>query len=104
MFPPLFDWCNSNGDSEVSTEELINCSKKGADYFDMPDDYQHFIYKFAEKYWHLVDQDNSGSLSYDEYRYTMAGFSAVDAGLIIKVRKSIFFSFPVITTRLLRRF
>merc|ERR1712137_1120457 len=73
MFPPLFDWCNSNGDSEVSSEELINCSKKGADYFDMPDDYQMYIYKFAQKYWHLVDQDNSGSLNFDEYKYTMAG-------------------------------
>merc|ERR1712168_1459146 len=66
MFPPLFDWCNSNGDSEVSSEELINCSKKGADYFDMPDDYQNYIYKFASKYWHLVDQDNSGSMGFDE--------------------------------------
>merc|ERR1712126_511257 len=28
MFPPLFDWCNSNGDSEVSSEELINCSRR----------------------------------------------------------------------------
>merc|ERR1712126_632019 len=84
MFPPLFDWCNSNGDSEVSSEELINCSKKGADYFDMPDDYQNYVYKFASKYWHLVDQDNSGSLNFDEYKYTMAGFASVDAGLIIK--------------------
>ena len=87
MFPPLFDWCNSNGDSEISSEELVNCSKKGAEYFDMPDDYQNYIYKFGQKYWHLVDQDNSGSLNYDEYKYTMAGFAAVDAGLIIKVRK-----------------
>merc|ERR1711962_501881 len=84
IFPPLFDWCNSNGDSEVSSEELINCSSKGADYFDMPDDYQQFIYKFAQKYWHLVDQDNSGSLNYDEYKYTIAGFAAIDASLILK--------------------
>merc|ERR1712176_800890 len=73
----------SNGDSEVSSEELINCSAKGADYFDMPDDYQNYIYKFGQKYWHLVDQDNSGSLNYDEYKYTMAGFAAIDARVIL---------------------
>ena len=93
LFPPLFDWCNSNGDSEISSEELINCSKKGADYFDMPDDYQNYIYKFAQKYWHLVDQDNSGSLNFDEYKYTSAGFAAVDASLIIKVGKLNFMIF-----------
>ena len=52
----------------------------------MPNDYQAFIHKFVQKYWHLVDVDNSGSLNFDEYKYTMAGFAAVDAGLIIKVK------------------
>merc|ERR1711962_660303 len=28
IFPPLFDWCNSNGDSEVSSEELIIARRK----------------------------------------------------------------------------
>ena len=51
----------------------------------MPNDYQAYIHKFVQKYWHLVDVDNSGSLNFDEYKYTMAGFAAVDAGLIIKV-------------------
>lgn len=53
----------------------------------MPDDMPMYIYKFAQKYWHLVDEDQSGSLNFDEYRYTMAGFAAVDASVIIKVRK-----------------
>ena len=51
----------------------------------MPNDYQAYIHKFVQKYWHLVDVDNSGSLNFDEYKYTMAGFAAIDAGLIIKV-------------------
>ena len=85
IFPPLFDWCNSNGDSEISSEELINGSQKISDYFDVPNDNQAYIHKFVQKYWHLVDVDNSGSLNFDEYKYTMAGFAAIDAGLITKV-------------------
>ena len=52
----------------------------------MPNDYQAYIHKLVQKYWHLVDVDNSGSLNFDEYKYTMAGFAAVDAGLLIKVK------------------
>ena len=48
-----------------------------------------FKHKFVQKYWHLVDLDNSGSLSFDEYKYMMAGFAAVDAGLVLKVRFAI---------------
>ena len=32
----------------------------------------------------MVDQDGSGGLNYDEYKYTIAGFASVDAGLLIK--------------------
>ena len=58
----------SNADSEISSEELINGSNKIANYFDMPDEYQDYIHKFVQKYWYLVDQDNSGSLNFDEYK------------------------------------
>ena len=51
----------------------------------VPNDYQAYIHKLVQKYWHLVDVDNSRSLIFDEYKYTIAGFAAVDAGLIIKV-------------------
>ena len=45
IFPPLFDWCNPNGDSEISSEELINGSQKISDYFDVPNDYQaHMVW------------------------------------------------------------
>ena len=43
--------------------------------------------KFAQNYWHLVDQDNSGSLTLDEYKYTLAGLALVNAQGQIKVRK-----------------
>ena len=44
---------------------------------------QGFLYNFGAKYWNVVDQDGSGSLSYDEYKYTMAGFAAIDARVIL---------------------
>ena len=43
--------------------------------------------KFAQNYWHLVDQDNSGSLNFDEYKNTLAGFFIIDAKDVIKVRR-----------------
>merc|ERR1711970_1200298 len=45
---------------------------------------QSFLYDFGVKYWDTVDQDGSGGLNYDEYRYTMGGFAAVDARVILK--------------------
>merc|ERR1711915_116086 len=42
-----------------------------------------FLYNFGVKYWALVDQDNSNGLNYDEYKYTMAAFAAVDARVIL---------------------
>ena len=45
---------------------------------------QGFLYNFGAKYWNVVDQDGSGSLSYDEYKYTMAAFAATDAQVILK--------------------
>ena len=124
-FLPLFDWCNSNGDSEVDREELIDCSMKGSEYFeyfdDMPNKYMHeymhklrknYIYTLVRRYWRLIDNEYSSmsyswssyslSLSFDEFKYTMAGLASVDAGLILKVRKKYFLSCPVETKRLLR--
>ena len=46
---------------------------------------QSFLYDFGVKYWNVVDQDGSGGLNYDEYKYTMGGFAAVDARVILKV-------------------
>jgi len=71
---------------------MINCSSKHADdYFDLPDSYlqyeQKWMNKFVQKYWHLVDQDNSGSLNLDEFKYTMGGLALVNAQGLIKVRK-----------------
>ena len=99
-----------NGDSEISSEELITASRRINADLDVnlvsnptllqaqtfmnqgPNDHESIIYKFVQKYWYLVDLDNSGSLSFDEYKYMMAGFAAVDSGLILKVRLDIIFS------------
>ena len=121
IFTPFFDWCNSNEDSEVDREEFIDCSKKGSEYFqyfdDMPwhgmdmswysrrnstGEYKNYINSLVGNYRRLVDDGyyngytfNPLSLSFDEFKYTMAGLASVDAGLILKVRllSQIFFYF-----------
>ena len=85
IFSPLFDACDSDTDSVISREELSTGNQKISDYFHIPKFYQKYYRKFVNKYWHLMDNDNSGSLNFDEYKNTIAGFAMVDAGLILKV-------------------
>merc|ERR1712099_173969 len=67
---PLWNFCNANADA--------------AEYVGMSEATQNFLYDFGVKYWNVVDQDGSGGLDYDEYKYTMGGFAAVDARVILK--------------------
>merc|ERR1712088_270631 len=60
-----------NGDGSISSSELTSCASNAAN-------------DVGAKYWNAVDQDGNGSLNYNEYKYTMAGFAAVDARVIIK--------------------
>merc|ERR1712136_437419 len=76
---PLWNFCNADGDAEITSAELTACAKTAAEYVGMSDTTQTFLYNFGVKYWALVDQDHSNGLNYDEYRYTMAAFAAVDA-------------------------
>ena len=82
---PLWDFCNANADNEITGEELTQCAASAAEYVGMSEATQSFLYDFGVKYWNVVDQDGSGGLNYDEYKYTMGGFAAVDARVILKV-------------------
>ena len=84
MWKPLWNFCNANGDGSISASELTSCASNAANYVGMSDATQQFLYDFGVKYWNAVDQDGDGSLNYNEYKYTMAGFAAVDARVIIK--------------------
>ena len=83
VFRQLFDWLDSNADSEVSAEELLESpltsllSKIDHRYSD----------EFKDKYWHIFDTDNSGKLNFEENMYTIAGIADGFARLIIKVSK-----------------
>ena len=66
---PLWSFCNADGDAEVTSAELTACGAKAAAWAGMSDATQTFLYNFAAKYWSTVDQNNSGSLDYDEFRY-----------------------------------
>ena len=58
-------------------------------------EYKNYIHDLIQDYYGLVDDGywssyhwryNPFSLSFDEFKYTMAGLASVDAGLILKVR------------------
>merc|ERR1719259_462912 len=73
VFRQLFNWFDSNDDSEVSVEEL-----KQFEFL------RTTGYKFFDKYWHIFDTDNSGTLNFEESIYTITGITDVFARLIIK--------------------
>merc|ERR1711887_253171 len=73
---PLYNYCNTNGDGSISAAELTTCAGEIANYIGVSDQSQNFLYDFGVKYWNTVDADGDGALSYDEYKYTMAGFAA----------------------------
>merc|ERR1712002_77652 len=83
QWQPLWNFCNADGDAELSSGELTSCGARAANYLGMPQAHQNFLYDFAAKYWGVIDQDGSGGLNYDEYRYTFGGFAATDAGVIL---------------------
>ena len=74
VFRPRFHKLDSNVDFEVSTEELELLLRKYND-------------EFLAKYWHIFDKDNSGTLNFEEYKYTIAAFADGVARLFIQVRK-----------------
>ena len=83
QWQPLWQFCNADGSDALSSDELTSCGARAANYLGMPQAHQNFLYEFAGKYWSVIDQDGSGDLSYDEYRYTFGGFAATDAGVIM---------------------
>ena len=71
---PLFNLCDSNGDSVVSFGKIkIQL---------FPDDDE-----FSTKKLRIFDTDDSGKLTIDEFIYTMSWLGDAFARLIIKVRK-----------------
>jgi len=83
QWKPLWTFCNSNGDATISSDELTACASQAANYVGMSANTQSFLYDFGVKYWDVVDADKDGALNYDEYKYTMAAFAAVDARVIL---------------------
>jgi len=83
-FTPMWNYCNKNGDGELSGAELTACAAAAAAWTEMSDASQNFLYDFGVKYFDVIDQDSTGSLSYDEYKYTIAGMAATDARVVMK--------------------
>ena len=80
----MWEFCNADGNDFITANELTQCAAEAANYVGMSDATQNFLYDFGVKYWDVVDYDNDGALNYDEYKYTMAAFAAVDARVIVK--------------------
>merc|ERR1711887_480881 len=64
---PLYNYCNTNGDGSISAAELTTCAGEIANYIGVSDQSQNFLYDFGV-----------------EYKYTMAGFAAADARVLLK--------------------
>merc|ERR1712141_258350 len=61
-----FDFCQ--GDDGMATgEDITACSLKIANWADMSDSTRDYMYRFGQKYWHLVDQDGDGALNKHEF-------------------------------------
>ena len=71
---PLFNLCDSNGESVVSFKNIKNQL--------FPDDDE-----FSTKKLRIFDTDDSGKLTIDEFIYTMSWLGDTFTRLIIKVRK-----------------
>merc|ERR1712135_275716 len=52
---------------------LAQCGRRMAQYLEMPSEMQGQLYEFASKYWNFIDQDGSGGLNFNEFKYTFAG-------------------------------
>merc|ERR1712142_151782 len=79
VWDPLWNFCNKNGDSVITGDELSSCFESSANWLEVPEEYKDFMFNFGAKYFSTVDLDGSGDLSYDEFKYTMAGIAAADA-------------------------
>merc|ERR1712128_138306 len=75
QYKPLWNYCNPDGDAALTTAELTDCGQRTGEWMGMQEDHQRFLYKFAEKYWSVVDQNKDGALNYDEFRFTHACFA-----------------------------
>ena len=80
---PLWNFCNTDRNDEATADEISSCAAKTADYFEMPKSIRNFLVNFAFKYWNNMDQDGSGSLNFDEFRYSFGAFAAINAGVIM---------------------
>ena len=73
---------DSNGDSEVSTEEL-----KIGYFFKEDGPFHGHFDEFSAKYWPIFDTDNSGTINFEEHMYFYSAVLDGGARLMIKVRK-----------------
>ena len=74
-----FRFCDTDESGSATSDEIVQCSVNIADWADTSDMTRDYLYKFGQKYWHVVDLDEDGALNYEEFRNVWAGFAAVHA-------------------------
>merc|ERR1739848_906374 len=80
----LWDFADANKDSAVTDKEFLRFADLCSSLAGNTEDMDHYAYEFIRRYFSKVDLDSNGSLDKREYKYTIAGFAASDARVLIK--------------------
>ena len=86
-YEPLFNFCGGV-DGSIDSNELTTCAAKIANFVQMSDASQNYLYDFGAKYWDVVDYNSSGDLDFEEFKLAIGAFAATNARVVVNAYDS----------------